>query len=45
MPVNGNGKERIENFAQNWTSRKKTGKNEIATKMNEIATKKKLGGS
>ena len=23
MAVNGNGKERIENFGQNWTSRKK----------------------
>ena len=23
MAVNGNGKERIENLAQNWTSRKK----------------------
>ena len=22
MAVNGNGKERIENFGQNWTSRK-----------------------
>ena len=23
MAVNGNGKERIENFGRNWTSRKK----------------------
>jgi hypothetical protein len=38
MAVNGNGKERIENFGlpeKNW-------KNEFVTKMIEIATKKNL---
>ena len=41
MAVNGNGR----NFWTKLDFQKKTGKNEIATKMNEIVTKKKLGGS
>ena len=52
MAVNGNGKERIENFGRNWTSRKKLEKwkcdeNGLPEKnwKNEIATKKKLVGS
>ena len=44
MGVIGIGKERIENFGQTGLPEKNC-KNENVTKMDEIATKKKLAGS
>ena len=45
MAVNGNGKERIENFGQNWTSRKKLEKQNCNKNEQNCDEKKKLEGS